>query len=201
MHIEIHYLPSIEYISLLLQKEMIYFEQFESFSKQTYRNRCKILSANGELNLVIPTIHQNGSKVLMKDLQIDYTQSWQRQHIGAIQAAYGKSAYYEYFAPLFFDVYQKKSKYLLDLNIELLEVIFKILGKKLSFELTEDFVSKNSNFYNLISPKKKLLSSSQYAYRQCFGTEFVGSLSVLDLLMNCGRESVQVLSNIKFEQI
>ncbi len=201
MHIEIHYLPSIEYISLLCNQEEVIFEQFESFPKQTYRNRCKILGANGVQNLVVPIQHAKNGKILCKDVQIDYSQTWQRQHVGAIQAAYGKSAYYEYFAPLFFDLYQKKSKYLLDLNIELLEVIFKIIGRKLSFKLSEDFESLESSFYNFISAKRSVVNTSTYSYRQCFGEEFVPNLSVLDLLMNCGRESGQVISSIKFEQI
>ena len=199
MHIESHYLPSIEYVSLLLKSDEIVFESFENFQKQTYRNRCKILTSNGVESLVIPVKHVKGQKVLMKDVQIDFEQNWQKQHLGAIQAAYGKSAYFEYIFPLFSQVYEKKSKYLLDLNIELLKVIFKILGKSFHFNLSSDFIAQSSNVYNLIHPKQEIIRS-EYRYRQCFGTEFVCGLSVLDLIMNEGRESNQILTTLQIEQ-
>lgn len=200
MHIEIHYLPSMEYVSLLLKSETIIFEAFENFPKQTYRNRCKILSANGLLPLVVPIQHSNGNKIVMKEVQIDYSQPWQKQHKGAIQAAYGKSAFFEHISPLFFEVYDKKSKYLLDLNIELLNVIFKVIGKPFNYTLSSDFESIESPVYNLVHPKRKIITN-EYRYRQCFGTEFVESLSVLDCLMNHGRKSLDILGRIEIEQI
>lgn len=196
MHIEIHYLPSMEYVSLLLKSETIIFEAFENFPKQTYRNRCKILTANGVLPLIVPVKHRNGEKVLMKEVEIDYSQNWQKQHLGAMQAAYGKSAFFEHIFPLFLKVYEKKSKYLLDLNIELLKIVFKVIGKPFEFNLTSDFESVDSSNYNLVHPKKEI-KTDDYRYRQCFGTEFVKNLSVLDCLMNHGRNSLEILNSIE----
>jgi len=199
MHIEIHYLPSIQYISLLLKQEKVCFEVFENYPKQTYRNRAKILTANGVENIIVPTMHQSGHKIFTKDVRIDYSQNWQKQHLGALQAAYGKSAFYEYFMPLFLDVYQKKSKFLLDLNIDLLLTIFKIIGKRVDFCYSDTFESDGANWFNRITPKKELIVKHKFNYRQCFGTEFVGDLSVIDLLMNEGRDAVSILSRIEFE--
>jgi len=199
MHIEIHYLPSIQYLSLLLKQEKVCFEVFENYPKQTYRNRAKILTANGVENIIVPTMHQSGHKIFTKDVCIDYSQNWQKQHLGALQAAYGKSAFYEYFMPLFLEVYQKKSKFLLDLNIDLLLTIFKIVGKRVDFSYSDTFESDGANWFNRITPKKELIVKHKFNYRQCFGTEFVGDLSVIDLLMNEGRDAVSILSRIEFE--
>jgi len=200
MHIELHYLPSIEYISLILQKEEIIFEIFENFPKQTFRNRCEILTSNGKLTLIIPQVHQHGIKTLTKDIQIDYSQNWQKQHLGAFQAAYGKSAYYEYFAPYLWNIFSKKQKFLVDLNIELLELIFKFLGSSCQFKFSSDFESKDSIYYNLIHPKVQKINVSDYSYQQCFGMEFVESLSVVDLVMNRGRDSLSILKSLNIEQ-
>ena len=71
MHIDIHYLPSLEYCSLIFSEATIEFEVFENFPKQTYRNRSYILGANGVELLSIPIIQGEIGKQLTKDVQID----------------------------------------------------------------------------------------------------------------------------------
>jgi hypothetical protein len=57
MHIEIHYLPSIEYMALIYAASEVQFEVYENFPKQTFRNRTRILGANGVETLTIPIKH------------------------------------------------------------------------------------------------------------------------------------------------
>jgi hypothetical protein len=45
-----------------MQFEKIYLEQFENFTKQTYRNRYEILGANGTIPLVVPVVKGRGKK-------------------------------------------------------------------------------------------------------------------------------------------
>jgi hypothetical protein len=47
MHIEIQYLPCLEYVSLLIHSNHVEFEVMENFPKQTFRNRTFLLGANG----------------------------------------------------------------------------------------------------------------------------------------------------------
>jgi len=108
MHIETHYLPSLEYMTLLLQNPSLVFEVEENFPKQTYRNRCMILGANGVERLTVPVIHLSGEKIKTKDTKIDYSQNWVKQHLGAIQAAYGNAPYYEFFEPYLSQIFAKK---------------------------------------------------------------------------------------------
>jgi hypothetical protein len=46
MHIDIQYLPSLEYCAVIFAESQIEFEVYEHFPKQTYRNRSYILGAN-----------------------------------------------------------------------------------------------------------------------------------------------------------
>ena len=108
MHIELHYLPSIEYFALINSSSEIDFEIHENFVKQTYRNRAQILGANGIEVLTVPIIHKSGQKQMIKDVKIDYSQDWLRRHIGGIRSAYGKAAFFEYFEPLILTIYAKK---------------------------------------------------------------------------------------------
>ena len=115
MHIEIQYLPCLEYVSLLIQSNHVEFEVMENFPKQTFRNRTYLLGANGMECLTVPTLHVSGQKALTKDIRIDYFQDWQRRHMGAIRAGYGKAPFFEYFEPYISDIFAKKNKFLVDL--------------------------------------------------------------------------------------
>jgi len=197
MHIEIHYLPSLEYMTILLQNPSLLFEVEENFPKQTYRNRCLILGANGVERLSVPVIHLSGEKNKTKDTKIDYSQNWVKQHQGAIQAAYGNAPYYEYFEPYLSQIFAKKRFFLVDLNIDLLSFVYRILEVPLVYEKTQEFgVYEGLSDYDRISAKKDWQDRSIYqdrAYRQCFGHEFIPNLSILDLLMNHGKESLNFL--------
>jgi len=197
MHIELHYLPSLEYMALLFSSDKIEFDLEENYVKQTYRNRTLILGANGIENLTVPINHISGSKQKMKDIQIDYSQDWIRRHKGGINAAYGKSPFFEHFEPLISYIFAKKNKFLVDLNIDFLNMIVKISGRSLNYSFSEDFFnSKKDSFYNQISLKSNWKERNIYTdipYRQVFGTEFVPNLSVIDLFMNHGRDMNTIL--------
>jgi len=197
MHIDIHYLPSLEYCALLFSEPFIEFEVFENFPKQTYRNRSYILGANGIELLSVPVIQSVSGKQLTRDVQIDYAQDWERRHRGAIQAAYGKAPYFEHVEPFIEQIFAKKSKFLVDLNIQFLNTIARFLQKKPQFILTDSFQEMPSmSYWNVITPKVDFNSRDIYkpvAYRQCFGNTFVPNLSVLDLIMNYGIESREIL--------
>jgi hypothetical protein len=197
MHIEIHYLPSLEYMTILLQNPSLLFEVEENFPKQTYRNRCLILGANGVERLSVPVVHLSGEKTKTKDTKIDYSQNWIKQHQGAIRAAYGNAPYYEYFEPYLSQIFAKKRFFLVDLNIDLLRFVYRILDVPLVYKNTNEFgVFEGLSEYDQISAKKDWQERSIYqnrSYRQCFGQEFVPNLSILDLLMNHGKESLNFL--------
>jgi len=48
------YLGPVQYFSKLVNYEKAYIDYYEHYSKQSFRNRCVILSANNTLSLSIP---------------------------------------------------------------------------------------------------------------------------------------------------
>ena len=61
------YLAPVQYYTKLLQcKGNAYIEACDSYTKQTYRNRCVIVDANGPLSLTIPTEKTAEGKCLMR---------------------------------------------------------------------------------------------------------------------------------------
>jgi hypothetical protein len=126
MIIDLHYLPSLEYFACILQHDTIQIEAYEYYEKQSYRNRCKILASNKIDVLSVPV--QNGnSKIIVKDIKVEYHQDWVRRHWGAIYSAYGKAPFFEYYADYFANIFEKKPDFLFDLNMELLTICLKLL--------------------------------------------------------------------------
>lgn len=186
MVIDAHYLPCLEYFSVISEFDEIKLEVQENYQKQTYRNRCKILATNKIDVLIIPVINGN-SKEIVKNIKIDYNQDWVRRHLGAIKSAYGKAPYFEHFYDYFRIVFEKKPDFLIELNFELLTVCLKLakINKKVTFTEKYETIFEN-DFRGKIHPKKDsglLNSYISTGYSQNFGEKFVPNLSVIDVLM------------------
>jgi WbqC-like protein family len=192
------YLPNIEYFVLLNKFENVQIEIFENYQKQTYRNRCKILTANKIDDLIIP-INKSKHNEIIKNIKLDYTQEWTRRHLGAIKAAYGKAAYFEYIFGYFSASFHKKHDFLIDFNFELLTTCLKILKIKKSISFTENYVvNVNDDFRGIISPKKDYAIQNIYfpsCYTQNFGNKFAPNLSIIDALMCHGPQTLQIIES------
>lgn len=193
--IDLHYLPSLEYFSLLKQHQSIILEANEHFTKQTFRNRCYILGANKVEPLIIP-IKKEASKMLMRDVKIDYNEAWYKIHWRTIEAAYRKAPFFEFYSDYFLRIYQKKPTFLWDFNIELLSICLKFLKLNLTITSTERYQKEvESDVFDarsVINPKNSYKNNDFYSakpYQQNFGDEFEPNLSIIDLLFCKGNRA------------
>ena len=201
--IEPHYLPCIEYFVVTQYFDEIIWECQEHYSKQSYRNRCRILTAQGPYELSVPIEHR-ATKMKLKDVCIDYQQKWVKHHWRSIKTAYGKAPFFEHYGELFLKIYQGQPKYLLDLNLEFFELCQKLLGSKYSLKKNKRFrhqVSQGMEDWRyLIHPKKPLENNPLYkpcTYNQIFGQKFVVNCSIIDLLFCEGPNANFILQNCR----
>ena len=89
------YWPNIHYLYYVLNADSICIDLYEHYQKQSYRNRTKILSANGELSLSIP-VKKFAEHAPVKDIEISYAEDWQKQHWRSITSAYKNSPYFDF---------------------------------------------------------------------------------------------------------
>jgi hypothetical protein len=191
------YLPPVEYFSLIRNVDEVLVEREENYLKQTYRNRCYLLSANGTQTLTIPVYLGSVHKTALKDIRIDYSKRWQQVHLRAMSTSYKASPFFEFYIEEIERTILKNHEFLIDLNTELTEVILKILGIKKSIVYTSTFIPIGTIDYDFrykITPKQQ----SDFIikeYTQVFNLScgFISGLSILDLLFNMGPDSFSYL--------
>ena len=132
------YMGSVEWYRLFLaDPSAVQIEVMESFPKQTYRNRCTITvphdsqsncqsSIANRLTLTVP-VKRADSKQLTRDVEISYQQRWQHQHWIALVSAYKRTPYFDYYADFFRPFYEQETRFLVDFNEKIHEVIVRLM--------------------------------------------------------------------------
>ncbi len=120
------YLGNLQYYSKLLSGEA-YIDLHEHYLKQSYRNRCDILSANGVLSLTVPVHHTGGVATPTCQIRIDYSKRWQHRHWQAIVSSYRGSPYFAHYEEHFAPLYQRRFDLLSELNVTLQQTILQLL--------------------------------------------------------------------------
>ena len=196
------YFPPIEYFFELKSYGVIYIDYFENYIKQTYRNRCQILGANGKLSLSIPVIKTTGNHTLIKDLAIDNSQLWQNIHWRSIESAYNSSPFFLYYRDQIEVFFTKKYKFLFDLNNEIIQCLLKMCKIYCEIKFTDDYIKPSNeiiDYRNKFIPKNSYQNYDFPEYTQVFSDkhEFIQNLSILDLLFNEGKFTTDYLKKIK----
>jgi hypothetical protein len=197
------YWPNLHYFYYLFNADKIFIEQFENYQKQSFRNRTRILSANGVLDLSIP-VKKKATKELTKDIEISYKESWQVKHWRAIISAYKNSPYFEHFESEIEHLYSYRHENLVQFNMEQLRIVLGILKIKKDISHTPAYEKESAGFLDLrekIHPKLGFEKDEEVTgvltspYYQTFETkyDFIPNLSILDLLFNKGLEALDYL--------
>ena len=197
------YFGPIDYFANVFQAEEIRIESEENYQKQSYRNRCSIYGANGKLDLNVPVTHNKtiGKRLMTKDALIANEFDWQKLHWKSIESAYRTSPYFEFYEDDLRPLFEKKHKFLLDLNFEVLDILQELLQEEWNISKTKEYEMSPEGVLDLrkeFSPKietKIIIPEYTQVFSDKYG--FIANLSILDLIFMEGPNAEGYLRGLK----
>lgn len=189
------YLPPIGYFQLLCRHKQAVVEQWETYPKQTLRNRTCILTANGVQLLSVPVIKPNGNHTLTRDIQISYSEAWHVQHWRAIMSAYNASPYFLYYRDALEAILMQRHERLLELNEALMRLVLRWLKLDCELQYSTKFTVPTHQD-NDFRYQPEAIPYQEKKYYQVFDTKypFQPNLSILDLIFNMGPETMDYIN-------
>lgn len=184
------YFPCISYMRDFVNDTNPVIETHDSYIKQTYRNRCKVLTSNGIQTLSVPIAKRHG-KQLTRDAAISYDEPWQQIHSRCLESAYRSSPYFEHYYSYIAPVFRTRPDLLVELNDTILGILLKILKSDKGISHTLAYEKEvPDDFRNLYNSKQQPDNQNIKPYYQVFNYkfDFIADLSILDLLFNEGPE-------------
>ena len=188
------YFGPIQWYQKLYRAESVQIERWESFQKQTYRNRCIIATTNGPQALTVP-IERQFTINCIKDIRISDHGNWRHLHWNALQSAYGESPFFDYYQDDIRPFFEQRWDYLLDFNEAIRKKMCELLDIQPKVDYSKEFTVNYMKDYRMaIRPKNPEpdpdFTPKRYyqVYEQKHG--FLPNLSILDLLFNMGPESI-----------
>ena len=186
MTLDIAYFPPVEYFSILAKYSSVYLDTSGNYQKQSYRNRCHILTANGPMDLRFPVIHDGERKIT--GIRVDYSTPWVRATEYAIESAYSSSPFYVYYKDELFSILDSNPVTLWELDYLIISFFCRRIGIPEPVVGVPEGIASEKVEIHPKKPSSYIGREYWQVFREKFG--FVPDLSVMDLLFNEGPESL-----------
>jgi hypothetical protein len=212
------YLPWLGFLEQIGKADTFVLYDDVQFEKGSWRNRNRIKTPQGVAWLTVPVLTKGLDFPLIKDVRINNSERWGKKHVRTIQQNYSKAPYFDRYAAELFSIIERPWEKLIDLNNTLLFFFLEAFGLERNILLSSELGIGGASSDRLLSIIKALGGDVFYegaagrnyldvekfekagvevvfqdyehpVYPQLYN-EFVPYLSVVDLLMNCGPESL-----------
>jgi len=216
-----HYLPWVGYLDKMDRADEFVLLDTVQFKKGEWQNRNRFKTAQGPQWITVPILHAFGQ--LLNEVMIDPRQSsWARKHRQALRTHYGATPHFAWVAERLEPIWEQTWEYLAPLNRATLEAFTDLLGMDTPHIWASKLEPAPEHpDERLISICRQLGAQTYLAgaggpeymemerweeagievvvhdfthpeYDQPFG-EFLPAMSAVDLLCNCGPESLALI--------
>lgn len=193
------YLPSMAYMTHLLKEDCI-IDLHEHYIKRSERNRARIMTPSGVMELTAHLRQANRPQTPVCDLRLDYSKRWQHQHAVALLSAYKSSPYFDYYWDLLAPFYERRYEFLVDYDLEILHRMLEMAGLESRMpQLSERYVEASPADCDLRPKKYAGPAFEAEPYVQVFSDRqpFAANLSAIDLWFAEGPSARDVLSRCR----
>jgi hypothetical protein len=215
------YLPWLGYFDQLYKSDIFVLYDDVQFDKHGWRNRNRIKTPQGPQWLTVPALTRGLGKPTNRDVRITPKDPWRRKHLQALRTYYAKASAFADVFPRIEDWLSKDWEFLWELNLAGLRMFCDMLGLKREIRLSSALNIGGGQTERLVGICQALGATSYLSgdaarsyvdaelfaeagvrlafhgyhhptYTQMYG-DFVSHLSIIDLLMNHGARSLQIL--------
>lgn len=217
------FLPWLGNISKAIMGDVYYVLDTVQFVKDVFQNRNKIRTHNGWQWLTVPVKKVNKHIVQWLDVEIDNNKPWKRKHLNAIKMSYGKAPYFDKYFPEIEELYNGfEGDKLIDLNLRILKYAHSKFNINVPIIRTSELRPLQGQKSDLILDMCRTCNAKTFVfgvmgktyiekdkftevepvfqdfthpvYNQIHG-EFIPGMCFLDLLMNEGENSCNILGS------
>lgn len=218
------YLPWLGFFEQLLRDEVFVQYDDVQYTKKDWRSRNRIKTPQGPMWLTVPVVTSGRRFQLVHEAAIDNTKTWQREHVRTLELNYRKAPWFESTFEPIRAVIERPFELLIDLDEALVVETMRLLGVdrplRRSTELGLTDPDQNGHVIECMkkvgkpilyngAASREIIDLPRFraegldvifqnyrhpVYPQLWG-EFVPYLSVVDLLMNCGPESLEIIAS------
>ena len=214
MLLGIAYFPPVSYFALIAKgmvlspentiPSIVYIEACENYQKQSWRNRCRILAADGPAYLNFPIVHEGSHELPITEIRVDYSTPWVLKTERAIASAYESSAFFDYYKDDLFAILDSHPETLFELDMRIIRFFLDKTGIAADLRLTDTFQPSSGvdDYREVLHPKRPNTVlrdlGLEKPYFQVFARKygFISDLSIMDLLFNEGPDSICYLKNL-----
>jgi hypothetical protein len=218
--IQSSFIPWRGYFDFIASVDCFVFLDDVQYTTRDWRNRNLIKTPKGVEWLSVPVLHKERSQLVL-ETEIDYSTSWRKKHIGTWSANYRASPYFDVMLEILAESTENEVRTISELNIKLIRKICDYLNICTPMMLSNELAIEGNKTTRLINLLEKLNATSYLSgpsadnyidkeafrkngiqleyksydytqYPQLWG-EFIGEVTVLDLISNCGPGSRELI--------
>lgn len=210
-----NYWPYPGLIGKIMQSDKFMYVTKVQFEKKSWQKRNRVRTKEGWTYIQVPTITKGKFDQRICDVEIDNHVDWKTKTMRTISLLYSKAPYYKEYKDFLEDLYSRDWNILSDLDIYIMNFILEELGSTTEILYDSDYTLEGTKTAMLVDMCKKTccdtylsnLGSSAYVeideftkvglnhmYIDYLGREYIQQflgfepgLTVLDMLLNCGR--------------